>query len=44
MKPLEVYYRNLKLYTPVLDDSRDFFVDVMGLREVHRDDSYYRNL
>lgn len=26
----------VELYTPVLDASRDFFVDVMGLREVHR--------
>ncbi|MCU1679640.1 MAG: Metapyrocatechase [Amycolatopsis sp.] len=32
----------IELYTPVLDASRDFFVDVMGLREVHRDsDSSY---
>jgi len=32
----------VELYTPVLDASRDFFVDVMGLREVHRtDDSVY---
>ncbi|HZM81177.1 MAG TPA: VOC family protein [Candidatus Limnocylindrales bacterium] len=27
----------VELYTPVLEASRDFFVDVMGLREVHRD-------
>ncbi|MEV4539168.1 VOC family protein [Asanoa sp. NPDC049518] len=27
----------VELYTPVLDKSRDFFVDQMGLREVHRD-------
>lgn len=32
----------IELRTPVLDDSRDFFVDVLGLREVHRDaDSVY---
>jgi catechol 2,3-dioxygenase len=32
----------VELYTPALDASRDFFVDVMGLREVHRtDDSVY---
>lgn len=32
----------VELYTPVLAASRDFFVDVMGLREVHRtDDSVY---
>ncbi|TDV48808.1 VOC family protein [Actinophytocola oryzae] len=32
----------VELFTPVLDASRDFFVDVMGLREVHRtDDSVY---
>ena len=32
----------VELYTPVLDASRDFFVDQMGLREVHRtDDSVY---
>jgi catechol 2,3-dioxygenase len=29
----------IELYTPVLPESRDFFVNVMGLREVHRDDS-----
>ena len=29
----------IELYTPVLQASRDFFVDVMGLREVHRDDT-----
>jgi catechol 2,3-dioxygenase len=28
----------VELYTPVLDASRDFFVDQMGLREVHRTD------
>jgi len=28
----------VELFTPVLDASRDFFVDQMGLREVHRDD------
>jgi catechol 2,3-dioxygenase len=28
----------VELYTPVLDESRDFFVDVLALREVHRDD------
>ncbi|SNT54139.1 catechol 2,3-dioxygenase [Asanoa hainanensis] len=27
----------VELYTPVLEQSRDFFVDQMGLREVHRD-------
>jgi catechol 2,3-dioxygenase len=27
----------VELYTPVLEQSRDFFVQVMGLREVHRD-------
>ena len=27
----------VELYTPVLEQSRDFFVDLMGLREVHRD-------
>jgi catechol 2,3-dioxygenase len=32
----------VELYTPVLDASRDFFVDTMGLREVHRTgDSVY---
>ncbi|MER7273841.1 VOC family protein [Dactylosporangium sp. NPDC000244] len=29
----------IELYTPVLDESADFFVRVMGLRAVHRDDS-----
>jgi catechol 2,3-dioxygenase len=29
----------VELYTPVLERSRDFFVDVLGLREVHRDDT-----
>jgi catechol 2,3-dioxygenase len=29
----------IELYTPVLEKSRDFFVDQMGLREVHRDDT-----
>jgi catechol 2,3-dioxygenase len=29
----------IELYTPVLEESRDFFVDLMALREVHRDDS-----
>jgi catechol 2,3-dioxygenase len=29
----------IELYTPVLEESRDFFVDVMGLRAVHRDDT-----
>jgi len=29
----------VELYTPVLERSRDFFVDQMGLREVHRDGS-----
>ncbi|GID93709.1 VOC family protein [Amorphoplanes digitatis] len=28
----------IELYTPVLEESRDFFVEVMALREVHRDD------
>jgi catechol 2,3-dioxygenase len=28
----------IELYTPVLENSRDFFVNQMGLREVHRDD------
>jgi hypothetical protein len=28
----------VELYTPVLAASRDFFIDVMGLREVHRTD------
>lgn len=28
----------IELYTPVLDESCDFFVRLMGLREVHRDD------
>jgi catechol 2,3-dioxygenase len=27
----------VELFTPVLEESRDFFVRVMGLREVHRD-------
>ena len=27
----------IELRTAVLEESRDFFVDVMGLREVHRD-------
>lgn len=27
----------VELCTPVLEESRDFFVRVMGLREVHRD-------
>ncbi|HET6530288.1 MAG TPA: VOC family protein [Actinoplanes sp.] len=27
----------VELYTPVLEESRDFFVHQMGLREVHRD-------
>jgi catechol 2,3 dioxygenase len=27
----------VELYTPVLEESRDFFVDVLALREVHRD-------
>jgi catechol 2,3-dioxygenase len=32
----------IELFTPVLDASRDFFVDQMGLREVHRTaDSVY---
>jgi catechol 2,3-dioxygenase len=32
----------VELFTPVLEESRDFFVRVMGLREVHRDgDSVY---
>jgi catechol 2,3-dioxygenase len=32
----------IELFTPVLEQSRDFFVTVMGLREVHRDtDSVY---
>jgi len=29
----------VELYTPVLEESRDFFVRQMGLREVHRDDA-----
>jgi catechol 2,3-dioxygenase len=29
----------IELHSPVLDESRDFFVNVMGLREVHRDDT-----
>ena len=29
----------IELYTPVLAASRDFFVDVLALREVHRDDT-----
>ena len=29
----------VELYTPVLERSRDFFVDVLALREVHRDDT-----
>jgi catechol 2,3 dioxygenase len=29
----------IELYTPVLEESRDFFVRIMGLREVHRDDT-----
>jgi catechol 2,3-dioxygenase-like lactoylglutathione lyase family enzyme len=29
----------VELFTSVLEESRDFFVDVMGLREVHRDDT-----
>ena len=29
----------VELYTPVLEASRDFFVDVLALREVHRDDT-----
>jgi catechol 2,3-dioxygenase len=29
----------VELYTPVLRESRDFFVDVLSLREVHRDDT-----
>jgi catechol 2,3-dioxygenase len=29
----------IELYTPVLEESRDFFVRLMGLREVHRDDT-----
>ncbi len=29
----------VELYTPVLERSRDFFVNQMGLREVHRDGS-----
>jgi catechol 2,3-dioxygenase len=29
----------IELYTPVLEESRDFFVNVLALREVHRDDS-----
>jgi catechol 2,3-dioxygenase len=29
----------VELYTPVLEQSRDFFVDVLALREVHRDDT-----
>jgi len=29
----------VELYTPVLEESRAFFVDLMGLREVHRDDT-----
>ena len=29
----------IELYTPVLEESRNFFVDLMGLREVHRDDT-----
>jgi len=28
----------VELYTPVLEESRDFFVRLMALREVHRDD------
>jgi catechol 2,3-dioxygenase len=28
----------IELYTPVLEESADFFVRVMGLREVHRDE------
>jgi catechol 2,3-dioxygenase len=32
----------IELYTPVLQESRDFFVNVLALREVHRDaDSVY---
>jgi catechol 2,3-dioxygenase len=32
----------IELYTPVLDESADFFVRLLGLREVHRDgDSVY---
>ena len=29
----------IELFTPVLEKSRDFFVDLMGLREVNRDDT-----
>ena len=29
----------IELYTPVLEASRDFFVNVLALREVHRDDT-----
>jgi catechol 2,3-dioxygenase len=29
----------VELYTPVLEASRDFLVDVLALREVHRDDT-----
>jgi catechol 2,3-dioxygenase len=29
----------VELFTPVLEESRDFFVRVMGLREVHADDT-----
>jgi catechol 2,3-dioxygenase len=29
----------VELYTPVLEESRDFFVRLMGLREVHRDEN-----
>jgi catechol 2,3-dioxygenase len=29
----------IELRTPVLEESRDFFVDVLSLREVHRDDT-----
>jgi catechol 2,3-dioxygenase len=29
----------IELYTPVLEESRDFFVNVLALREVHRDDT-----
>ena len=30
----------IELYTPVLEESRDFFVHLMALREVHRDDDF----
>src|ERR1044071_1166506 len=29
----------IELYTPVLEQSRDFFVNILALREVHRDET-----